>query len=244
MIARIRRTADTVRQTLLDLLFPPRCVTCRRVDEEWFCPACRSQVERISPPFCKRCGNALNSSQCPTCRALPLTIDGIRAAAFFEGKLRQAIHAFKYERRPELARVLGEMLSDYLGAHPLPADALTPVPLHPDRERERGYNQARLLAHALGDRHHLPVWDDALTRVRATRSQIELNAAERRVNVQGAFQAAPRVAGTRLLLIDDVCTTGATMDACGIALKARGAASVWGLAIARPRFASDRDGVV
>ncbi len=155
--------------------------------------------------------------------------------AFFEGNLRKAIHAFKYEHRPELARVLGGLLSGYLCANPLPADAVTAVPLHSTRERARGYNQALLLARALGAQSHLPVWEDTLTRVRATRTQIELDAAERQANVKDAFAADERVAGKRLLLIDDVCTTGATMDECSAALKQRGAKSVWGLALARGR---------
>jgi ComF family protein len=127
------------------------------------------------------------------------------------------------------------MLSEYLSIHPLPADALIAVPLHPQRERERGYNQSLLLTRALGAQNHLPVWDKVLTRQRVTRPQVELDAAERRTNVQDAFAATERVAGARVLLIDDVCTTGATMEACGVALKGHGAKSVWGLALARSR---------
>jgi ComF family protein len=155
--------------------------------------------------------------------------------AFFEGNLRQAIHAFKYKQRPELARVLGSLLISYLYANPLPADAIAAVPLHPTRERARGYNQALLLARALGAQTHLPVFEDALKRVRATPSQTELDAAERQANVKDAFIADEHVAGKRWLLIDDVCTTGATMDDCSVALKQCGAQSVWGLALARGR---------
>jgi ComF family protein len=155
--------------------------------------------------------------------------------AFFDGNLRRAIHRFKYDHRPELASVLGGIMSDYLSAHPLPADIIAPVPLHVERERTRGYNQSLLLATALGERNGLPVWTDALTRVRSTRTQTDLDASERQANVAGAFAANSRVAGRRMLLIDDVCTTGATMDACSIALKERGAKSAWGLALARGR---------
>jgi len=127
------------------------------------------------------------------------------------------------------------MLGDYLSRNPLPVDALIPVPLHAERERARGYNQSKLLAQVLGQQCRLPVWEDALTRTRQTRPQVELDAVDRRANVHEAFTASPRVTGAQILLIDDVCTTGATMDACGIALKERGAQSVWGLAIARTR---------
>lgn len=164
-----------------------------------------------------------------------MQIDGTRAVAFFEGNLRAAIHAFKYHHRTELADQFGAMLHDHLLTFPLLTDTIIAVPLHADRERARGYNQSLLIAHALGARQNLPVWQDALTRTRATQSQTELDAAGRRQNVQDAFAASERVCGARVLLIDDVCTTGATMDACGAALYARGAKSVWGLAIARAR---------
>lgn len=234
MLARFVRQTNVLRQALLDLFFPPRCVTCRR-NGEWFCPACQHAVEKILPPVCHRCGRPLLHPACPYCEKLPLQIDGTRAVAFFEGNVRHAIHALKYNHRPELAQPLGEMLSAYLFAYPLPVDVLIPVPLHPERERARGYNQSLLLARVLGERHNLPVWHDALTRTRHTRPQVELDAADRRANVHAAFAAEPRVAGKRVLLIDDVCTTGATLDTCGVALQKCGAKSVWGLAIARSR---------
>jgi ComF family protein len=134
--------------------------------------------------------------------------------------------------------------------HPLPADVIVPVPLHIARQRERGYNQADLLARALGHMMGLPVLAGALARARPTRAQVGLSAAERRVNMQGAFasvvlvhRAAPLAGGCaghnpsvhnqRVLLIDDVCTTGATLEACSVALQAAGAASVWGFTLAR-----------
>jgi ComF family protein len=155
--------------------------------------------------------------------------------AFFEGGLREAIHRFKYQHRTELAGVFGAMLNDYLNRYPLPIHAVIPVPLHPERERRRGYNQALLLARELAARQNLPLWYNVLARVRATQPQVELDARARRENVQDAFAASDAVAGASVLLIDDVCTTGATLDACSVALKQRGAKSVWGLALARGR---------
>lgn len=230
----ITRAARRAQRALLDLLFPPRCVACRRVGE-WFCASCCASIEKIQPPLCERCGRPLLHPPCSYCQKHPLQIDGIRAVAFFEGNLREAIHAFKYDARTELAPIFGNLLSDYLAAQRLPVDAVVAVPLHPTRERARGYNQSLLLARALAAQQYLPVWEDALTRERATRPQVELDAAERRTNVQDAFAATARVAGARLLLIDDVCTTGATMEACSVVLKQRGAKSVWGLALARGR---------
>jgi ComF family protein len=116
----------------------------------------------------------------------------------------------------------------------MPVDVIVPVPLHPARLRRRGYNQAALLARELGRRVGLPVEERALQRVRATRSQMRLSAADRRRNVQGAFRCADgRVRGRRVLLLDDVCTTGATLEACADALRAGGAESVWALTLAR-----------
>ena len=234
MLARLARNAAGLRNALLDLLFPPRCVVCRRAGL-WFCAACCASIEKIIPPICQRCGRPLISSHCPYCAKSPMQIDGTRAVAFFEGNLRVAIHAFKYQHRTELADLFGTMLNDYLLTFPLPMDTIIAVPLHTNRARARGYNQALLLAQALSARQNIPVWEDALARTRATQSQTELDAAGRRQNVYAAFAATERVRGARVLLIDDVCTTGATMDACGAALYARGAKSVWGFAIARAR---------
>lgn len=235
MFAQLAPWLKTARNALLDLLFPPRCVACRR-SGNWFCAACQAQIQPIRPPLCAHCGRPSTRTPCPFCHKQPLAMNGTRAVAFFDHPLRQAIHALKYEQRTELAAPLGDLLSDYLRAHPLPADALIAVPLHPTRERERGYNQAALLAQAIHTRLGLPVWTDALTRVRATRTQTELNAAERRTNVAEAFAATARVAGAHLILVDDVLTTGATMNACAVALRECGAQTVWGVALARPRL--------
>jgi ComF family protein len=234
MLARLARNGAALRNALLDFLFPPRCVVCRRCGG-WLCAACAAQFEKIAPPVCHRCGRPLASPHCPYCVKLPIGIDGTRAVAFFEGALREAIHAFKYLHRIELAEHFGAMLHTYLLTFPLPVDTIVPVPLHTAREQTRGYNQSALLADALSARQHLPVWHAVLTRTRATRSQTELDAMSRRDNVRAAFTASPQVRGAHILLIDDVCTTGATMDACGAALYAQGAKSVWGLAVARAR---------
>ncbi|MBI5648958.1 MAG: ComF family protein [Chloroflexi bacterium] len=227
--------AQATPRALLDLLFPPRCVCCRR-GGAWFCADCRARIEPIPAPVCDACGRPLVSAHCSFCAIHSPQIDGVRAVAFFERHLREAIHALKYDHRPELAPILGRLLSDHLAGLTWRVDAIVAVPLHQARERARGYNQARLLAHSLATAHQLPIWDDALTRTRSTRPQVELNARERRANVQDAFSASARVAGAHIVLVDDVCTTGVTLEACSIALKARGAQAVYGLALARPRL--------
>ncbi|MDY6917992.1 MAG: ComF family protein [Chloroflexota bacterium] len=153
----------------------------------------------------------------------------------FEGALRQAILQFKYRNVKALAPSLGSLMARYLRAHPLPADVLVPVPLHPRRVRERGYNQSALLATEVGRASTLPVVDGCLVRRKDTPPQTRTrSAAERRRNIVDAFACHDsRLKGRRILLIDDVCTSGATLNACAQALRAGGAASVWALTLAR-----------
>ncbi len=149
--------------------------------------------------------------------------------------MRQAIHQLKYHNLRAIAATLGEMLHEYLIAEPVPADVLVPVPLHPKRWRERGYNQSGLLALEMGRLAGLPVVDGCLTRQRHTLPQARTsNVQERQSNMAGAFTCRDdRLRDRRVLLIDDVSTSGATLDACAGAAKAAGAVSVWGLVMAR-----------
>ncbi|MBI2935825.1 MAG: ComF family protein [Chloroflexi bacterium] len=163
-----------------------------------------------------------------------MQVDGIRAPFLMEGLVRDALIRFKYGG----LRVLGPVLADFLldcFDRPLPADLLIPVPLHPSRERERGYNQARILAQALSKATGLPVDAHSLVRQRSTPPQVRAqDAAHRRAAMAGAFLCqGNRVVGQRILLVDDVCTTGSTLDSCAGALKSGGARSVWALVVAR-----------
>ena len=152
----------------------------------------------------------------------------------FEGPLREAIHHLKYSGRTSLAEPLGSYLEASWRSASLPADLIVPVPLHVARQRERGYNQSALLAMPLSRVSKLPVVEPALKRVKATSPQVTLNAAERKANVCEAFEACgDLVQGRRVLLVDDVCTTGATLESSSIALRQAGAASVWALTLAR-----------
>jgi len=156
--------------------------------------------------------------------------------AIHDGALRQAIHHLKYKRRRELAPILGQMLFDYWNATRLPADLVIPVPLHASRLKERGFNQAGLLAHALSGPARLTLDETHLIRCRPTPPQVGLGAQERQTNVKDAFAwMGNELTGVRVLLIDDVCTTGATLQASAQALRQAGAASVWALTLARPR---------
>ncbi len=149
--------------------------------------------------------------------------------------MRQAIHQLKYRNLRALAQPLAELLHRYLVKNPLPAEVLVPVPLHAKRLRERGYNQAHLLARELSKLSGLPVVDGCLTRKIESPPQARAETvAERRANVANAFSCRhQRLKDKPVLLIDDVATSGATLDACARAVKAGGASSVWGLVLAR-----------
>ena len=159
----------------------------------------------------------------------------------YEGSIRHAIHRLKYQRVSALADPLGDALGRFWQRVGVRATGIVPVPLHPDRERERGYNQSELLARRVAWAAGIPVYPHALRRVRATAAQMTLNAAERRLNVAGAFHCDdPALRGATVLLVDDVCTTASTLDACAQALKAAGAAEVHGLALAHAQYGTDQ----
>lgn len=239
MTSLIARRATGIRQwsgQLLDLLFPSRCASCHRIGES-LCRRCLSSVRLVEPPFCPRCGQPprFEGEPCFQCRVFPLHVAQIRAVAYHEGPLREAVHAFKYARRIDLAGPLAALLQQHLMRSALRVDTITAVPLHPTRQLERGYNQSELLAHELARKTGLP-YVKGIERMRATSDQVGLDAAARRANVQGAFSADRNAfRGSSVLLVDDVCTTGATLDACAVALDAAGAQFTYGLAVARPR---------
>jgi ComF family protein len=172
---------------------------------------------------------------CASCWQRPTKIDGIRSPFRFDEVVRKAIHELKYRNLRAISPYLAELLADYLEANPLPGEALVDVPLHPRRLKERGYNQSGLLAKELGKRIGLPVIEDCLMRVKHAQPQVRaVDVEERRRNVADAFLCRDeRVSGKKIILIDDVCTSGATLESCAAALKNRGAMSVWGLTLAR-----------
>ncbi|MBI4303905.1 MAG: ComF family protein [Chloroflexi bacterium] len=224
-----------LRGKALNLLFPQYCVGCGR-EREFICSSCRLSLPWLLPPLCPKCGRPqLNGILCPTCVSWQAHIDGIRSPFRFDGVMRQAVHQLKYRNLRALAPTLAKMLGNYLTDNPLPAEVAVPVPLHPKRLRERGYNQSELLAKELGKLTGLPVVTDCLIRQRLTPPQARTaTVAERHSNVADAFVCRDQSRQEKqVLLIDDVATSGATLDACAAALKAAGAKSVWGLTLTR-----------
>lgn len=228
-------------QFLLDLLLPPSCVNCKNT-EAWLCQDCLDKISFIGPPVCNRCGTPLSTDDlllCAQCKNNPLqSIDGIRSASYFEDNpIRPAIHFLKYRNHRAVASILSKILVDAYRCYDLEAEVIVPVPLHDSRFKERGYNQSELLVSEIAAFFDLPVNTDTLQRVRKTESQMKLGIDQRHQNVLNAFVCRSRkLVGQKVLLVDDVCTTGSTLDACAVALKEGGVASVWGLTLARARF--------
>jgi len=219
----------------LDLLFPRWCIGCGR-EGDFLCQSCRQLLPRIMPPLCPRCGKPqLSGILCSSCVGWQAEIDGIRSPFRFDGVIRQSIHQLKYRNLRALAQPLSKLLHDYIVTNPVPGEVLVPVPLHQKRLKERGYNQSRLLARELGKLINLPVVDDCLTRKQHASPQARASTVdERRSNVANAFNCSNhRLQDKQVLLIDDVSTSGATLDACAVALKAAGVTAVWGLVLAR-----------
>lgn len=219
---------------ILNLVFPVDCVVCGNRVLEWRCGAlcddCERGLQPADPPFCVRCGTPHRTpeTRCHRCLEGATGFDLARFALVFDDPLRTAIHHFKYNDRVSLARPLGRCMGRCLARNPFTAETAVPVPLHGKRERRRGYNQAGLLAEQLG----LEVRADLIRRVRPTDTQTGLSRPQRARNVRNAFACPARVSGT-LLVVDDVMTTGATINEVARVLKKNGASRVEVLTLTR-----------
>jgi ComF family protein len=223
-------------RTVLDIALPTLCVACREpVAGEGVCAKCWAQLSFIAPPFCPKLGIPFVYDPGPGLLSMqaiadPPAYQRARAAVRYDDVARTLVHALKYQDRTDLAPAMGrwmaragqELLED--------ADALVPVPLHWRRSWSRRYNQSGALARVIARQSRVPVAGNALRRVRPTQQQIGLSRSERETNVQGAFQVAAdqkaAIQGRRIVLIDDVLTSGATADACARALLRAKAAQV------------------
>ncbi len=230
---------------LFSALFPDTCRICELPLAGWSAaPVCESCLSRLAPereiPRCGQCARgfatreAVSGGPCGICQRQAPAFDRAAVAGPYEGELRRAIHLLKYERITPLVRPLGERLAA-AAAEMAGFDAIVPAPLHWRRRWERGFNQADLLARETSRRIGVPL-DRRLLRTRPTPPQAGLSASERRRNVRGAFRAAGErggIRGKKLIVVDDVMTTGATLEACARALKRAGAEQVAALTLAR-----------
>ena len=225
--------------SLLDLLYPPCCAACgeRMAASAPLCDGCAPALIPVPDPQCGRCGVPVErAGDCARCRLCPPPFVRAHAAFAFAGAIREAVTRFKYLDSPHLGAPLAALSFPALARALGDCDAVVPAPLHRDRLRKRGYDQAVLLAEAWAGLAQKPCWEP-LERVRATERQVGAGAADRLENLAGAFAVHARrgrkVAGARLLLVDDVITTGATLRAAAQALASAGAARVEVAAVAR-----------
>ncbi len=240
--------AARILKAVTALVFPPRCQLCERFCPSPLCERCADSFERIRPPFCERCGypfdpNARARPLCSACSQNGRELEAARSFGLHCGALRDAVNTLKFRGKVRLAGPLGRLMADLFGAegdrpHQLSVDEIThiiPVPLHERRKTQRGFDQAELLAGALGEAISRPVRTGLLVRVRNTRPQVGLGPTERDANVRGAFEVRYRLPtpGVRALLVDDVYTTGATLRACARALRSGGAEAVHAATVSR-----------
>jgi ComF family protein len=231
---------------ITDLIFPPLCITCGAVLEEHaplpFCPPCAAGIHFIHPPLCPRCGIPFPATEggdhfCGECLATERPYAVARAVGMYEETLKTAIHLFKYRGRIGIGEVLGRIMADFAGSQwdMTVFSLIIPVPLHRKRLRERGFNQAVIMARAIAKRFSLPLDFMTLRRELSTPPQVGLEREERLANVRKAFavRKPEKIAGRRILLVDDVTTTGSTLTECASVLMKANAEAVAILTLAR-----------
>ena len=232
-------------RAFLDVLFPPLCHLCRApvpgAGPLHLCDACLGAMTPITSPLCPVCGVPHRTEGgidhlCGSCMLTPPPFDGVRGALLFDGPLQELIHRHKYGHKAHLRRPLALLAVRHLTPFVqfVAPDVIIPVPLHRTRLRERGFNQAVLMGAVLSREWRLPLLRHTLRRVRPTVAQVTLSARERRANVRGAFAVSgpAGIAGRRVLLMDDVVTTGSTVAECARVLKEAGASAVFVITVA------------
>lgn len=223
-----------IKDQMLNMLYPRRCPVCDgilRVQNSLICPACRNVLRMVPVSRCMRCGRPVDAEKefCRDCEKRRRSFTEGRGIFLYDSRMKSSMMKYKYHGRREYGRYYAAAMSfcareDILRWKP---DVIVPVPLHPSKERRRGFNQAAYLAERIGGCFHIPVAPGILKKTGRTKSQKKLDAAARRRNLRDAFTVTEGVNGLRILLIDDVYTTGSTVEAAAEKLLEKGAAEVY-----------------
>lgn len=237
MLSNTVKAARDIVSGALDLIYPPHCVICREAGEGYLCPTCTEKIDLIVPPVCRKCGTPCERYTCGECEDREYAFESARSAGVFEGVLRDAIHALKYGNHIVMAESLARIMVDAFPSTGFAraVDVIVAVPIHSSRMVDRGFNQSEELAKELGRRVGLPIEASALRKSRKTRHQVELPFDARATNVQGSFATrhADKIRGRRVLLVDDVFTTGSTLDEAARVLLSAGASAVRAYTLAK-----------
>lgn len=227
---------------LTDLIYPPGCALCKQrlsSASHIICPSCHTLLFPIHAPYCNRCGATLLSIQddCLACQGRTFHFNGTRVGFVFDDSIQRMIHALKYRHRPGIGYYLGEQLGKIVVRESWIShiNKIVPIPLHKGRQRERGYNQSEFIARGLSSVTGIPIHTNSVIRTRHTRSQTTLTPEKRLVNVRDVFLVPnnQELNGCVVGLVDDVFTTGATLDSCSRVLLESGVSEVYALTIAR-----------
>lgn len=220
---------------IMALLYPPRCPLCDEVAAEGFpiCPGCRKNIRVVREPVCKKCGKPLSHSRkefCLDCMDGKHSFTQGKALWVYEEHVKESVYRFKYQGRRDYGKVYAQEMAETYGAwiRARHIQVIAPIPLYPGKKKRRGFNQAEEVARELGRILDIPVRKNLLVRIRDTRPQKELNLAERKNNLKKSFKTTENVVQLEyILIIDDIFTTGSTMDAASLVLKGAGAGKIY-----------------
>jgi len=227
--------------SIVDIIFPPHCQICGEIASSGLCRTCSESFKSLEPPLCEICSAPIDSAQpftlCGRCRDFRPAYDRAWSLFVYDGEVKKAVLDFKYNGVSRLYSVFGELISERLKKElkDIKIDAVVAVPLHPSREKSRGYNQALLLARSSASLLSLPMLESELVRIRHTDFLADLGRKERYASLEGVFSLQNKISltGKNILLVDDIMTTGATFHQCSRILKEGGASHIYGITVAR-----------
>jgi competence protein ComFC len=225
---------------LLTVFFPHLCFNCStKIPQGYLCPKCFEKIEFLYPPLCRLCAKPITNNTsllCQDCRGTEPDYQKIISAVFYKGPIVDLIHLFKYKNHDYLGPWLAQLLISQLsktGQQLKGFDLITYVPLHKESLKTRGYNQSRILAKELSKHFQIPLVDDIIIEVKSKKSQTAVERKDRQSNISGIFQAAENISGKKIIIVDDIFTTGSTLSECAKVLKEAGAKNIIGITLAK-----------